>query len=100
VDADGRIQVTRALHDRLQYGEAPAQPPWRLTAHALFRLAAAPPSDRMPHMIGILLITHGTSAKHSIQCACHVMNRRPPQLMQLGISGQDDPLDALPWPGA
>ena len=27
VDADGRLQVTRALHDRLQYGEgvAPAQ---------------------------------------------------------------------------
>ena len=24
------------------------------------------------------------------------MNRRPAQLMQLGISGQDDPLDALP----
>jgi PTS system ascorbate-specific IIA component len=24
------------------------------------------------------------------------MNRRPPQIVQLGISGQDDPLDALP----
>ena len=26
VDADGRIQVTRALHDRLQYGEGAGQP--------------------------------------------------------------------------
>ncbi len=50
----------------------------------------------MPHMIGIFLITHGTLGESLIQCACHVMNRRPPQIMQLGISGQDDPLDALP----
>ncbi|HOY00682.1 PTS fructose transporter subunit IIA [Zoogloea sp.] len=47
-------------------------------------------------MIGIFLITHGTLGESLIQCACHVMNRRPPQIMQLGISGQDDPLDALP----
>lgn len=50
----------------------------------------------MPHMIGIFLITHGTLGESLIQCACHVMNRRPPQIVQLGISGQDDPLDALP----
>jgi PTS system ascorbate-specific IIA component len=47
-------------------------------------------------MIGILLITHGSLGESLIQCACHVMNRRPPQLLQLGVSGQDDPLDALP----
>mgnify|MGYP000981688847 FL=1 len=47
-------------------------------------------------MIGIFLITHGTLGESLIQCACHVMNRRPPQIVQLGISGQDDPLDALP----
>ncbi len=47
-------------------------------------------------MIGILLITHGSLGESLIQCACHVMNRRPPQLMQMGVSGQDDPLDALP----
>ncbi len=50
----------------------------------------------MPHMIGIFLITHGTLGESLIQCACHVMNRRPPQIVQLGVSGQDDPLDALP----
>lgn len=50
----------------------------------------------MGRMIGILLITHGSLGESLIQCACHVMNRRPPQLMQLGVSGQDDPLDALP----
>ena len=47
-------------------------------------------------MIGILLITHGTLGEALVQCTSHVMNRRPAQLMQLGISGQDDPLDALP----
>ena len=50
----------------------------------------------MPAMIGILLITHGTLGEALVQCVSHVMNRRPAQLMQLGISGQDDPLDVLP----
>ena len=50
----------------------------------------------MGRMIGILLITHGALGEALIQCACHVMNRRPLQLMQLGMAGQDDPLDALP----
>lgn len=47
-------------------------------------------------MIGVLLITHGTLGEALVQCVSHVMNRRPAQLMQLGLSGQDDPLDALP----
>ena len=47
-------------------------------------------------MIGILIITHGTLGEALVQCLGHVMNRRPPQLMQLGISGQDDPLDVRP----
>ncbi|MBS0369286.1 MAG: PTS fructose transporter subunit IIA [Proteobacteria bacterium] len=47
-------------------------------------------------MIGILIITHGSLGEALIQCSCHVLNRRPPQLLQLGVSGQDDPLDALP----
>lgn len=50
----------------------------------------------MGRMIGILLITHGSLGESLIQCVCHVMNRRPPQMMQLGVSGQDDPLDVLP----
>ena len=50
----------------------------------------------MAAMIGILLITHGTLGEALVQCVSHVMNRRPAQLMQLGISGQDDPLDVLP----
>lgn len=48
-------------------------------------------------MIGILVITHGTVGEALIQCVCHVLNRRPPQLMHFGLSGQDDPLDALPF---
>ncbi len=47
-------------------------------------------------MIGILLVTHFGLGETLIQCACHVLNKRPPQIQQLGIAAQDDPLDALP----
>jgi PTS system ascorbate-specific IIA component len=47
-------------------------------------------------MIGLFLITHGTYGESLLQCACHVMNKRPPQIAQLGITAQDDPLDLLP----
>jgi PTS system ascorbate-specific IIA component len=47
-------------------------------------------------MIGLFLITHGSLGESLIQCACHVLNRRPSQLAQLGVSAQDDPLDVLP----
>lgn len=47
-------------------------------------------------MIGLFLITHTTYGESLIQCACHVVNHRPPQIMQLGVTAQDDPLDALP----
>ncbi|MEW6165721.1 MAG: PTS fructose transporter subunit IIA [Pseudomonadota bacterium] len=47
-------------------------------------------------MIGILLITHDTLGESLIQCACHVLNKRPVQLMQLGVAAGDDPKDLLP----
>lgn len=47
-------------------------------------------------MIGLFLITHTTYGESLIQCACHVLNKRPPQLVQLGVALQDDPLDLLP----
>jgi PTS system mannose-specific IIA component len=47
-------------------------------------------------MIGLFLITHGTYGESLIQCACHVLNTRPPQIAQIGIAAQDDPLDVLP----
>ena len=47
-------------------------------------------------MIGLLLITHTTYGESLIQCACHVLNKRPPQIAQLGVAIQDDPLDVLP----
>ncbi|HZV55953.1 MAG TPA: PTS fructose transporter subunit IIA [Rhodocyclaceae bacterium] len=47
-------------------------------------------------MIGLFLITHSTYGESLIQCACHVLNTRPPQIAQIGIAAQDDPLDALP----
>ena len=47
-------------------------------------------------MIGLFLITHSSYGESLIQCACHVLNKRPQQLAQLGVSAQDDPLDILP----
>ena len=47
-------------------------------------------------MIGIFLLTHATYGESLIQCACHVLNKRPPQMAQLGVTAQDDPLDVLP----
>jgi mannose PTS system EIIA component len=47
-------------------------------------------------MIGIFLITHGSLGESLIQCACHVLNKRPKQMVQLGVSAQDDPSELLP----
>lgn len=47
-------------------------------------------------MIGILLITHGTFGEALVQNVCHVLNKRPPLIAQLGVAAQDDPLDVLP----
>jgi PTS system ascorbate-specific IIA component len=47
-------------------------------------------------MIGILLITHGSYGEALVQNVSHVLNKRPPQVMQLGLTSQDDPLDILP----
>lgn len=47
-------------------------------------------------MIGLLLITHDTLGESLLQCACHVLNKRPDQLMQLGVAAGDDPNDLLP----
>ena len=47
-------------------------------------------------MLGIFIVSHGSLGEAFIQCACHVLNRRPPQLAQLGVSAQDDPMDILP----
>jgi PTS system ascorbate-specific IIA component len=47
-------------------------------------------------MVGLFLITHATYGESLIQCACHVLNKRPLQIAQLGVSLQDDPLDLLP----
>jgi PTS system ascorbate-specific IIA component len=47
-------------------------------------------------MIGILLITHGSFGEALVQNACHVLNKRPVHVNQLGVSAQDDPIDLLP----
>ena len=47
-------------------------------------------------MVGIFLITHGTFGESLIQNVCHILNKRPPLISQLGVSAQDDPLEILP----
>jgi len=47
-------------------------------------------------MIGLFIITHSSLGESLIQCACHVLNRRPQQIVQLGVTAQDDPQDLLP----
>lgn len=46
-------------------------------------------------MIGIFIITHGTLGESLIQCACHVINKRPPRVIQLGVTEQDDPREVF-----
>ena len=52
--------------------------------------------DGQKTMIGILLLTHGSFGESLIQNVCHVLNKRPPLIAQLGVAAQDDPLDILP----
>jgi PTS system ascorbate-specific IIA component len=47
-------------------------------------------------MIGIFVITHGTMGEALLHNVVHVLNKRPPQLVQLGVAAQEDPLDLLP----
>jgi PTS system mannose-specific IIA component len=47
-------------------------------------------------MIGILLITHGTLGESLIQCASHVMGGRPPYVMQIGVTPEDEPERIVP----
>ena len=47
-------------------------------------------------MVGILIIAHGTLGESLIHCASHVMGSRPPHLVQIGVSMQDDPQQVLP----
>jgi len=42
-------------------------------------------------MIGILIISHGDLGNSLINCANHVMGRRPEHLVHLGVTIQDDP---------
>lgn len=46
-------------------------------------------------MIGIFIITHGTLGESLIQCVCHVINKRPSHVTQLGIAEQDDPREVI-----
>ena len=47
-------------------------------------------------MVGILIVAHGTLGESLIHCASHVMGSRPPHLMQIGVSMNDDPQRVLP----
>ncbi len=47
-------------------------------------------------MIGILLLSHGTLGESLIDCASHVLNKRPPRVGQLAVTARDDPAALLP----
>ena len=55
-----------------------------------------PESASPQKMVGILLITHGTLGESLIHCASHVIGERPPYVMQIGVTPQDDPEKILP----
>ncbi len=47
-------------------------------------------------MVGILIVAHGTFGEALIHCASHVLGKRPPQVLQLGVGVRDDPEALLP----
>ena len=47
-------------------------------------------------MVGILIVAHGAFGEALIHCASHVLGKRPPQVMQLGVTVHDDPELILP----
>ncbi len=47
-------------------------------------------------MIGILILSHGTLGESLIHCVSHILNKRPLQLRQLGVTAQDDLAQLLP----
>lgn len=47
-------------------------------------------------MVGILIVAHGSLGDSLIHCATHVMGGRPEQLLELGITVRDDPVQVLP----
>lgn len=46
-------------------------------------------------MVGVLIIAHGFLGDALIDCATHVMGRRPEQFSQLGVTTGDDPASLL-----
>ncbi len=47
-------------------------------------------------MVGILIVAHGAFGEALIHCAGHVLGKRPPQVLQLGVTVHDDPELVLP----
>jgi PTS system mannose-specific IIA component len=47
-------------------------------------------------MVGILIVAHGSFGEALIHCASHVLGKRPPQVLQLGVTVHDDPEALLP----
>lgn len=48
------------------------------------------------NMIGILIISHGNLGDSLIRCANHVMGKKSPYLMHLGVTINDDPDEVMP----
>jgi PTS system ascorbate-specific IIA component len=43
-------------------------------------------------MVGILIVAHGAFGEALIHCASHVLGKRPPQVLQLGVTIHDPEL--------
>lgn len=44
-------------------------------------------------MIGIVIITHGNLGESLLDCAAHVLGKRPEQMASLAIATKDDPAE-------
>jgi PTS system mannose-specific IIA component len=47
-------------------------------------------------MVGVLIIAHGAFGEALIQCAGHMLGKRPPRVRQLGVAIHDDPDAVVP----
>jgi len=50
-------------------------------------------------MIGILIVAHGSFGEALLHSASHVLGKRPPQVLQMGVALHDDPDKILPQAG-
>ena len=96
VDAAGQVEVTSRKTAGSSNGDGIGRPSSLTIQIPLFSACRPPTLDRMGWMIRILLDNSRQPRRSAHPVRLHVLNRRPPCSVRLGVAGQDDPLDALP----